>query len=106
MFAPDGPLTTADGHAPSEPPLLNDLPIGARLLSAMQQGYRDAKLRLWANQWFPGPNGGFTRRDKVSVKLDVPKPAYKLVFAPGTQQAAPPSAPGGDEEEEGEAEDA
>ena len=60
VFAPDGPLTTADGHAPSEPPLLNDLPIGARLLSAMQQGYRDAKLRLWANQWFPGPNGGFT----------------------------------------------
>ena len=66
--------------------------IRDRLLSAMQQGYRDAKLRLWANQWFPGPNGGFTRRDKVSVKLDVPKPAYKLVFAPGTQQAAPPSA--------------
>ena len=92
VFAPDGPLTTADGHQPSEAPLLNDLPIGARLLSAMQQGYRDAKLRLWANQWFPGPNGGFTRRDKVSVKLDVPKPAYKLVFAPGTQQAAPPSA--------------
>ena len=92
VFAPDGPAPTWNGEPAQEAPLLNDMPIGARLLSAMQQGYRDHQLRIWANPWFPGPNGGFTRRDKVSVKLDVPKPSYKLVFAPGTSQQAPPSA--------------
>ena len=79
---PDGPLTTADGHAPSEPPLLNDC---RRRATKCDTG----TSQTVGEPVVPRPERRFTRRDKVSVKLDVPKPAYKLVFAPDAQRRRP-----------------
>jgi len=57
-------------------PLIRDLPLAARLLSATCQGYRDNMLRLWVD-------GAQPCREKVLVKMDVAKPSWKLVYAPG-----------------------
>ncbi|KAH8054083.1 helicase [Aureococcus anophagefferens] len=98
-FAPDGEKgRQAWESGEPRPPLLNDLPVGARLLSAMAMGYRDNQLRVWADRpggppRYPGLPPEPPSRRAVAVKLDVPKPAWKLVFAPASAGAsAPPSA--------------
>ena len=98
-FAPDGEKGRQAWEAGEpRPPLLNDLPVGARLLSAMAMGYRDNQLRVWADRpggppRYPGLPPEPPSRRAVAVKLDVPKPAWKLVFAPASAGAsAPPSA--------------
>ena len=45
------------------------LPTGARYLSAMAGGYRDSKLRLWAD-------GQDKERGKLEVKFCIPTPSY------------------------------
>ena len=61
-------------------------------------GYRDNQLRVWADRpggppRYPGLPPEPPSRRAVAVKLDVPKPAWKLVFAPASAGAsAPPSA--------------
>ena len=68
LFAADAPRRGA---------LVNDLPIGARVLTALAAGYRDNQLRLWADSYGPG----FAPvRARVALKLDVPRPSWKRVL--------------------------
>ncbi|KAH8082991.1 helicase [Aureococcus anophagefferens] len=89
-FAPDGEKgRQAWESGEPRPPLLNDLPVGARLLSAMAMGYRDNQLRVWADRpggppRYPGLPPEPPSRRAVAVKLDVPKPAWKLVLRPAS----------------------